>query len=153
MNDLQTISYKTEHFLLFLMFLIKNVNKNKWSSNRKKPKNTQLQFQNPGSYKKDKCKMKWGISRDPFATEEWGSLDKNKAGYTAVRCVPRRDRHICTRPIPSPHPSFLPLPPLDIPSSSEVEFTRFRVFETKALRTDGPMDGRTDPLVEMRGRI
>ena len=24
---------------------------------------------------------------------------------------------------------------------------------TKALRTDGPTDGRTDPLIEMRGRI
>ena len=64
-------------------------------------------------------------------------LIENKAGYTAVRCVPRRDRHICTRtipaplitPCPAPHPSFLPLPPLDIPSSSEVEFTRFRAFE------------------------
>ena len=72
------------------------------------------------------------------------NLSKNKAGYMAVRCVSRCDRHICTRPIPSPHPSFLPLPPLDIPSSSEVEFTRFRVFETKALRMDGRTDGRTD---------
>ena len=44
-------------------------------------------------------------------------------------------------------------PPLDIPSSLEVEFTRFRVFETKALRMDGRTDGRTDPLIEMRGRI
>ena len=38
-------------------------------------------------------------------------------------------------PSPSPwqrHPLFL-------------EFTRFRVFDTKALRTDGRTDGRTDP--------
>merc|ERR1711989_108886 len=70
--------------------------------------------------------------------------ERNKAGYMAVRCVPRRDRHICTRPFPAPHPSFLPLPSLDIPSSSEVELTRFRVFEAKALRTDRRTDGRTD---------
>ena len=81
----------------------------------------------------------------------------NKAGYTAVRCVPRRDWHICTRtippplitPCPAPHPSFLPLPPLDIPSSSEVEFTHFCVYKTNALLTDQ----QTDPLIEMRGRI
>ena len=37
--------------MLFSMFLVKNINKNKWSSNRQKFKNAQLQFQNPGSYK------------------------------------------------------------------------------------------------------
>ena len=34
------------------MFLIKNVNKNKLSSNRQKFQNAELQFQKPGSYKK-----------------------------------------------------------------------------------------------------
>ena len=40
--------------MLFFTFSIKNVIKNKWSSNRQKFKNTQLQFKNPGSYKKNK---------------------------------------------------------------------------------------------------
>ena len=38
----------------FCTFSIKNVIKNKWSSNCPKFKNTQLQFQNPGSCKKNK---------------------------------------------------------------------------------------------------
>ena len=29
----------------------------------------------------------------------------------------------------------------------------FLDFENNWLRTDGPTDGRTDPLIEMRGRI
>ena len=75
---------------------------------------------------------------------------ENEAGYTAVRCVPRLP--LCTRhilaPLPRPpHPSFLLLSPLNIPAISEAEITRFREFETKALRTDrrtdGPTDGRT----------
>ena len=36
--------------MIFSMFLIKNVNKNKWSSNRQKFKNAHLQSQKPGSY-------------------------------------------------------------------------------------------------------
>ena len=68
---------------------------------------------------------------------------KNKAGYTAVRCVPRRDRHIYTRPIPAPHSSFLPLPPLDIPCmplrGRNHAFSRFR----KKTVTDGRIDGQT----------
>ena len=38
--------------MIFSMFLIKNVNKNKRSSNRQEFKNAQLQSQKPGSYKK-----------------------------------------------------------------------------------------------------
>ena len=45
---------KSRFSMLFSMFLVKNVNKNKWSSNRQKFKNAQLQSQNPGSYRK-KC--------------------------------------------------------------------------------------------------
>ena len=58
-------------------------------------------------------------------------------------------------PCPAPPPLLsgcLPLPPLNIPLSSEAEISRFREFKTKALWTDrptdgptnGPMDGRTD---------
>ena len=45
---------------------------------------------------------------------------------------------------PSPPSTPLPTPPLNIPSSSEAEITRFREFKTKALRTDQWTDGRTD---------
>ena len=71
-------------------------------------------------------------------------MEKNKAGYTAVRWVPRRS--LCTRHMYSPPALFTPLllPPLNIPSIYEAKITRFREFKTKALRTDGPTDRRTD---------
>ena len=53
--------YNTRFSIIFSMFLVKNVDKNKWSSNRQKFKNAQLQFQKPGSYKKKSVKKgpKW----------------------------------------------------------------------------------------------
>ena len=53
-------------------------------------------------------------------------------------------------PLAPLHPSFIPLPPLDIPSTSQVEITHFRVFKTKALQTDGRTDGRTDRRTDGR---
>ena len=41
-------------FIRLIVFIIKNVIKNNWSSNSQNFKNTQLQIQNPGSYKKNK---------------------------------------------------------------------------------------------------
>ena len=38
-------------------------------------------------------------------------------------------------------------------SIAYVENKRFREFEKNGLRTDGRTNGRTDPLIEMRGRI
>ena len=61
--------------MLFSMFLVKNVNKNKLSSNRLKFKNAQLQFQNPGSYKK-KVYSDWMPEPRPFH----GGSDKPAVG-------------------------------------------------------------------------
>ena len=58
-----------------------------------------------------------------------------------------------------PRPPHHPLPPpLVIPyplAISGVENARFRIFEKKTRYglTDGQTNGRTDPLIEMRGRI
>ena len=53
--------YNTRFSIIFSMFLVKNVDKNKWSSNRQKFKNAQLQFQKPGSYKKKKVYIYEGL--------------------------------------------------------------------------------------------
>ena len=93
---------------------------------------------------------------NPISKSKVLELEKNKAGYTAVRCVPR---YICTRPVlrcpsfitpfhaPSSHliTSLCNPQPLVVPT---VEKTRFRAIKKKGLRTDGQtngrMDGRTD---------
>ena len=82
-----------------------------------------------------------------FSVSCQGNL--NKAGYTAVRCVPLGMSLLASFLVtPSHHP------PLTIPYPypiAEVENTRFRVLEKKTgyEHTDGP----TDPHIEMRGRI
>ena len=75
----------------------------------------------------------------------------NKAGYTAIRCVPsHHSLHRHSLPSPLPVPSSLPIPspchppPLAI---SEVEKTRFRAFGKKRVM-DGPTDGPTDPRTD-----
>ena len=81
-------------------------------------------------------------------------------------------RHPLPRPLVTPSPtlhlSFFPLPPLDIPSTSDVEITHSRALmhlKQKRYRwmdrwTEGRTNGRTDQqtdgqttLIEMRGRI
>ena len=42
---------------------------------------------------------------------------------------------------------------LGFPDKIHEEKPSFLDFENNWLRTDGPTDGRTDPLMEMRGRI
>ena len=63
---------------------------------------------------------------------------ENKAGYTAVRCVLLIlfVLGIYSSPPHPPHSSFLLLPPLNIPSSSDAEITRFCEFKTNDGRTD-----------------
>ena len=56
--------------LLFSMFLIKNVNKNKLSSNRQKFKNAELQFQKPGSYKKKSVNQASPKQRERFPVDQ-----------------------------------------------------------------------------------
>ena len=42
---------------------------------------------------------------------------------------------------------------LGFPNEIHQEKPSFLDFYNNWLRTDGPTDGRTDPLIEMRGRI
>ena len=81
---------------------------------------------------------------------------KNKAGYTAVRCVPWRDRHICTRPVLRRPPLSLPsLPfipslhcPLQSPTPESLESQKRAFLRIRKKmgygRTDGLKDQRTD---------
>ena len=52
-------------------------------------------------------------------------------------------------PLVTPSPAATFPPPLPLFSAIEVENMRFGAFGEYALR----MDGRTDPHIEMRGRI
>ena len=70
------------------------------------------------------------------------SRQTSDASLSPRHPLPRLPRYPLLGP---PNPSFLAfLPPLDIPSISEAEITRFRGFETKALQTDRRTDGQMD---------
>ena len=73
-----------------------------------------------------------------------------------VRCVPTPSSPLVTT-VPPHHPSS-PLPPPRHPSSSPTQLhpsqrSKIGVFEKLKQKCYGRTDRRTDPLIEMRGRI
>ena len=82
----------------------------------------------------------------------WALEEKNKFGHAnrPMRLAPLITLSAPLRPLQTPHH---PLPiPLALRSPIRVKITRFRVFEKNRVLV-GRTDGRTDPLIEMRGRI
>ena len=121
--------------------------------------------------------MKAHRFKDSRDSRDAGML-RNKAGYTAVRCVPLDMTLLAAclvahpsspPPLPPSSPLPSPYPPLTIPwpyPSTEVQNTRFAHSKKTGYGptdgpTDGPADGRTDrrtdgrtrPLIDMRSRI